>query len=361
MATAVHTGLAARIGSAVADHQFTGVVHVAAGGEPVFARAYGLADRAAGVPNTIDTRFGTASATKFVTALGIGALVDDGRLALSTGLVDVVSAPLPGVDPAVTIGALLSHTSGVYDYYDEDMIDDFDAFELPIPPATLLRPSDYLPMLTGPQKFAPGTGFSYSNGGYVMLGLVIEELTGSFHDHLDARVLRPAAMDRSGFFRFDRLPPGTATGYCDDGTGGADTSTNVATLPVIGGPDGGMFTTVGDVARLWRAFLSGEIVSPALVETFTTKVSDHGDGEGLGYGHGLWLRDRGDLPPILFVEGCDAGVSIRSSLYRQPAPAGTAGTAGTVVTVVSNSTDGAWAVDRAVNGLVRDHLALTLT
>ena len=315
------------------------MVHVSVGDEVVFAGGYGLADRARRIENTVDTRFGTASATKLFTALGVGALVDDGVVGLSTRLVDAVSAPLPGMDVEVTIDQLLGHTSGVFDYYDEELIDDFDNFELPIPPAELLRPSDYLPMLTGPQKFPPGSRFAYSNGGYVLLGLVIEELTGSFHDHLERRVLRPAGMDRSGFFRFDQLPPDTAIGYRDDGR------TNADVLPIIGGPDGGMFTTAGDLRRLWLRLLAGEIISAELVTTFLTKASRSGD--EFYYGRGVWIRDDGEHPPTPFVEGSDAGVSIRSSLYPPD----------TVVTVVSNTTEGAWPVNRAVNEIVQGHLA----
>lgn len=343
MLTTDQAALAGRLHDAVADPEFSGVVHVAVGDEVIFACGYGLADRDKGIANTVDTRFGTASATKLFTALGVGALVDDGAISLSTRLVDAVSAPLPGMDVEVTIDQLLGHTSGVFDYYDEELIDDFDNFELPIPPAELLRPSDYLPMLTGPQKFPPGSRFAYSNGGYVLLGLMIEELAGSYHDHLERRVLRPAGMDRSGFFRFDQLPPDTAIGYRDDGR------TNADALPIIGGPDGGMFTTAGDLRRLWQGLLAGEIVSRELVDTFLTKTSSCGD--GLHYGRGVWIRDwvrdQGDSSPVPYVEGCDAGVSIRSCLYPPD----------TVVTVVSNTTDGAWPVVRAVDEVVRSDLA----
>lgn len=342
MPAATHAELGAHIESALASGEFSGVVQVTVADETVFAGGYGLADRAAGIANTIDTRFGIASATKLMTALGIGVLIDEGRLALSSRLIDAVSVPLPGVDPAVTIGQLLSHTSGVFDYFDEELITDPETFQLPVPPATLLRPSDYLPMLTGPQKFSPGARFSYSNGGYVLLGLVIEELTGSFHDHLDRRILQPCRMRRSGFFRLDRLPPDTAIGYVGSDSG---TVTNTGILPVIGGPDGGMFATVGDLQRLWRCLLAGEIISAQLVAAYTAKSAHYHD--DFSYGYGLWIRDDGIHPPVHFIQGGDAGVSIRSSLYPPL----------TVVTTVSNSTDGAWPIDKTVNELVRDHAA----
>ena len=111
-------------------------------------------------------------------------------------------------------------------------------------------------LVAGPAKFEPGARFSYSNGGYVLLGLALEEVAGCpFHALVEERVLRPCGMADSGFFRFDRLPPCVANGYVDTGDG--RWRTNVHTLPIIGGPDGGMFATVGDIDRLWRGFFAG--------------------------------------------------------------------------------------------------------
>src|SRR5678816_509780 len=121
-----------------------------------------------------------------------------------------------------TIDHLLTHTSGVYDYLDEDVVGDIDQFVLPIPPSTLLTPRDYLPMLVaGPPKFSPGERFSYSNGGYVLLGLALEFAGGRpYHALVEDLVLRPCGMADSGFFRFDRLPPRVATGYVETREGG---------------------------------------------------------------------------------------------------------------------------------------------
>ena len=168
------------VASRAAAEGFSGAVQLTLDGSVVLAEAFGEADRSAGMRNTVETRFGIASGTKFITALAAGALIDDGILALEDRLVDVVATPLPGVSPAVTIGHLLTHTSGVYDYLDEDVVGNFDQFELPIPPSTLLTTRDYLPMLLGgPAKFEPGARFSYSNGGYILLGLALEDAGGA--------------------------------------------------------------------------------------------------------------------------------------------------------------------------------------
>ncbi|HET9328870.1 MAG TPA: serine hydrolase domain-containing protein, partial [Candidatus Eisenbacteria bacterium] len=320
------------VATTAAKHAFSGAVQVTIDRATVLAEAFGEADRSAGIRNTVDTRFGIASGTKFLTALAAGALIDDGKLALEDRLVDLVSVPLPGVSAAVTIGHLLTHTSGVYDYLDEDVIDDPDHFELPIPPFKLLGPRDYLPMLVaGPAKFEPGTRFSYSNGGFVLLGFALEEVAGcSFHALVEERVLRPCGMTDSGFFRFDRLPPRVANGYVE--TSGGGWRTNIYSLPIIGGPDGGMFTTVGDFDRLWRGFFDGAVLSSGLASMFLKKAATQIDKQHSFYGHGIWIHDDGASPPLHYIIGGDAGVSFRSSAHSDA----------TFATVVSNTSNGAW-------------------
>jgi CubicO group peptidase (beta-lactamase class C family) len=331
------------VSATAAEHGFSGAVHVTLDRATVLARAFGEADRRAGVPNTIETRFGIASGTKFLTALAAGALIDDGSLALDDRLVDVVSLPLPGISAAVTIDHLLTHTSGVFDYLDEDVITDTDHFELPIAPSRLLGPRDYLPMLlAGPAKFEPGARFSYSNGGFVLLGLALEEAAGRpFHALVEERVLLPCGMRDSGFFRFDRLPPRVANGYVETGDGGW--RTNAESLPIVGGPDGGMFATVGDIDRLWRGFFAGAVISHGLTAKFVEKVAAQVGHEHSFYGRGVWIRDDGAGPPRRYIVGSDAGVSFRSSAHSD----------GTFATVVSNTSKGAWPMFRAIDDWIR--------
>jgi CubicO group peptidase (beta-lactamase class C family) len=331
------------VATTAAAHGFSGAVQVTLDRTTALAAAFGEADRSAGIRNTVDTRFGIASGTKFPTALVAGALIDDGLLALDDRLVDVVSVPLPGVSTGVTIDHLLTHTSGVYDYLDEEVIDDPDHFELSIAPFKLLGPRDYLPMLVaGPAKFEPGARFSYSNGGFVLLGLALEEVAGcSFHTLIEERVLRPCGMMDSGFFRFDRLPPRVANGYVE--TDNEGWRTNIYSLPIIGGPDGGMFTTVGDIDRLWRGFFAGAVISRELVSMFMKKAAIQAERAHSFYGHGLWIHDDGAGPPLHYIVGGDAGVSFRSSAHSD----------GTFATVVSNTSKGAWPMIKAIDDWIR--------
>ncbi len=103
---------------------FSGVVRVDRAGAVEFAEAYGLADRAHEIPNTIDTQFGIASGTKGFTALAVVSLIDGGSLTLETTARSVLGEDLPLIDDDVTIEHLLSHRSGIGDYLDEDAIGD---------------------------------------------------------------------------------------------------------------------------------------------------------------------------------------------------------------------------------------------
>ena len=228
----------------------------------------GYADRANGRPNASTTRFATASGTKGFTALTTVSLAEDGAFDLATTVASLVGDVLPNIDERVTIEQLLGHRSGIGDYLDEEALDDIDAHVLGAVSAHVFdRPSAFIDLLAvPPQRHAPGERFVYNNSGFVILSLIIERLTGSFVDAVAERVLEPAGMAESGFFRADALPPDAAIGYLRNGR------TNVFHLPVVGAGDGGAYTCLDDLDRFWDALLAGRIVSPGAVERMTTGV-----------------------------------------------------------------------------------------
>src|SRR3712207_547521 len=159
------------VDTAVDKHAFSGVVDIRQQDMVLYARAAGYADRSNKIANTLDTRFGIASGTKFFTALAIGKLIEAQQLSFSTKLQECVTLDLPRYSPDITIRHLLTHTSGIPDYYDEEKITDFDNFALNIPCYELRGPRDYLAAFPDEDmKFMPGERFSYSNGGYILLG-----------------------------------------------------------------------------------------------------------------------------------------------------------------------------------------------
>src|SRR5580700_7318455 len=164
----------------VADQNgFAGVVSVHRDGETEFAQAYGLADRARQIPNTVRTRFAIASGTKGLTALAVVSLINDKALAMSTTARSVLGTALPLIGDDVTIEHLLAHRSGVGDYLDEDAGHDIADYVLTVPAQDLATTGQYLAVLGGHRaKFAAGERFSYSNGGYVVLALIAERVAG---------------------------------------------------------------------------------------------------------------------------------------------------------------------------------------
>ena len=147
---------------------FSGVVRLDRAGETELSAAYGFADRAHGVPNTVETQFATASGTKTLTALAVMSLVERGALTLGTTARSLLGTDLPMIADDVTIEQLLAHRSGIGDYLDEDAGHQMDDYVMPGPVHTLADSNDYQPMLDGHrQSFDPYARFAYNNAGFV--------------------------------------------------------------------------------------------------------------------------------------------------------------------------------------------------
>ncbi len=264
-------------------------------------------------------------------------LVEEGRLRLDQPVRPLLGDDLPLIDDAVTVEHLLGHTSGIGDYLDEDSDWQPADHVLPVPVHTLTTAAAFLPALDGhPQKFPPGERFSYCNGGYMVLAVLLERVTGSaYHDVVRRLVLSPAGLSRTDFLPMNALPGNAALGYVH----AEGDLANTLHLPVLGNGDGGLFTTADDLHRFWLALLSGAIVSPATVALMTTQRHDV-PGEDKRYGLGLFLHSTGNA---LILEGYDAGASFRSTHLVDSA---------TTVSVLGNSSEGAWPVIEVLEGLV---------
>jgi CubicO group peptidase (beta-lactamase class C family) len=312
---------------------FSGVVRLDRAGATELVTAHGLADRAHGVPNTVETQFATASGTKTLTALTVMALVERGALRRDTTARSLLREDLPLVADDVTVEHLLAHRSGIGDYLDEETVTDITDYAMPVPVHRLATTEDYLSVLDGhATRFPAGERFSYNNGGYVVLALLAERASGlAFHQLVRRLVCEPAGMTDTAFLRSDELPGRAARGYLTvDGL-----RTNVLHLPVVGSGDGGAYSTLADLHRLWEALRAGRVVAPATLEEMLRPHSDCPE-EDSRHGLGFHLHPSTDTA---WLEGSDAGVSF-ASVHRP--------SSSTTYTVISNWTDGAWPVVRAI-------------
>jgi CubicO group peptidase (beta-lactamase class C family) len=327
--------LISKMEQAASETEFSGVISIFSEAATVFSKAYGYRDAKNELPNRTDTLFGIASGTKLFTALGIGVLLDAGVISLGTTVGEIDQAYRGFVDEGATIRHLLTHTSGIYDYYDEEIDQDWDDFAVEIPWCELETPSDYTPLFAGKGiKFRPGERWSYSNGGYVFLGMLIEKLTGRlYRDFIREHVLQAANMHRSGFYAFNDLPPNTANGYLADRR-----TTNIYQLPLRGAGDGGMYTTTDDLRAFWHSLFSNGILSKELTETY---LSTHWAFDGTdGYGCGIYKR----LDSSMFwIEGGDAGVGFDSRYLSKEK---------LTINILSNVTNGENAIRDVVLGFL---------
>lgn len=313
---------------------FSGVVRVDRSGETELASAYGLADRAHGIPNTLETLFGVASATKSLTALAVMSLVERGSLQLQTSARSLLGDDLPLIADDVTVEHLLAHRSGIGDYLDETDLDVRD-YVMPVPVHELATTEQYLSVLDGHEtRSAAGELFAYNNAGYVVLALLAERASGlELPELVRTLVCEPAGMVDTAFLRSDELPERAALGYLEaDGL-----RTNVLHLPVRGSGDGGIYSTASDLSAFWDALFAGRIVSPERVAQMVRPHSEWPE-ESRRYGLGFHLSATRDG---LWLEGYDAGVSAASC--HRPSTSLT-------YTVIANWSEGAWPIIKLIDG-----------
>lgn len=234
------------VDSLVTAQHFSGVVLIARGGASAFEKAYGMADREAGRANNVETGFNLGSINKLFTQIAIRQLAAQGKLDIDSGIGRYwPDYPNPAVR-RVTIHQLLEHRAGMGGNI-------FDA-----PPggkrSDIRKLADFLPLFVNePMRFEPGTEQQYSNAGYVVLGLLVERLSGeSYYSYVQKHIYEPAGMIRTAHFAVDSLPENTAIGYTAGGR-------NSELLPGRGSSAGGGYSTAHDLLRLLNALREGKI------------------------------------------------------------------------------------------------------
>jgi CubicO group peptidase (beta-lactamase class C family) len=245
----------------VADKSFMGAVLVARGDQVILSKGYGSANLEWNVPNTPATKFRLGSVTKQFTAAAILLLAERGKLALE----DPVKKHWPDAPAAwdrITIYHLLTHTSGIPNFtnYPEYMK------TWKFVPTTAEKTIGYF--RDKPLDFAPGERMNYSNSGYVVLGFLVERLSGqSYADFLRDNIFKPLGMNDSGYDVNAAILPNRAAGYVP-GPGGL---TNAAYVDMtIPGGAGGLYSTTGDLLRWTQGLFGGRLLKPDSLVKMTT-------------------------------------------------------------------------------------------
>lgn len=295
------------------DRNFHGVVSVSQDNQLIFGKGYGYANRNQKNHNTLNTRFGIASGCKIFTAVGICQLVQNGLISFDTLLKDCLDISFLNFDSNITIYHLLTHTSGILDYFDESIMDDYEDLWSKIPMYKIKNCNDFLPLFqNNKMKFSPGEKFDYNNAGYILLGLIIEQHTGmKFQDYIQKNIFDICNMDDSGYFSLDKLPEECSYGYIEENN---TWRTNMYSIPVIGGPDGGAFVTALDMTKFWKSLFDNKILDKSITEKLLTSQVDCG--EDWYYGLGVWIVKKEDKIYKYCIMGSDPGVSFRSSVYK---------------------------------------------
>jgi len=259
------------------EDQFSGVVLLAKEGKPIFRQAYGLASKEYNIPNRVDTRFNLGSINKFLTRIAIEQLEGKGAL----GLDDPISKHLPDYPhkeaaEKVTIRHLLDMTSGIGDFFGEKYQS--------TPKDRIRTLSDYL-LLFGdePLLFEPGTNRQYSNGGYIVLGLIIEKVSGqTYFDYVRDHIYKIVGMGSTTHLEADVPTENVASGYTnnwdENDHKGEPRRNNIYTRPARGSSAGGGYSTVDDLLKLVVALKANKLLAP--------KTSEEINGPGIAIAGG---------------------------------------------------------------------------
>ncbi|HET8783931.1 MAG TPA: serine hydrolase domain-containing protein, partial [Pyrinomonadaceae bacterium] len=269
--TELTTALRKRLDEFAAADRFSGAVLVARNGKTAFAQAYGLADREKKIPNTLKTRFRIGSMNKMFTAVATLQLVQSGKLDLKAPFGKYLTDyPNKDVASKVTVEQLLSHTGGTGDIFGPE----FEKNRLEL--KTL---QDYV-KLYGNRALGhePGARWQYSNYGFLLLGVLIEKVSGqSYYDYVRDHIFKPAGMTGTASEPEDQTVAERSVGYTK--FTGASLQPNTDTLPYRGTSAGGGYSTVEDLFKFATALQTNKLLNAKYTEELTTGKVDAGRGK----------------------------------------------------------------------------------
>ncbi len=323
----VYQELDKKIQDLVLQDKFSGCINISKYGQPIFSKAYSFASKAYKVKNEIDTRFNIASAGKSITSVAILQLVQENKLSLSD-MIDKYIGDLinDNIKGKITIQHLLTHTSGLGDYFDrintstyQNEYNEFNDFKAIIKDSVI--------------SFEPGENWSYSNLGYLLLGFIIQNVTGvSYYQYIKENIFDLIGMKDSVFWFYDEPIKNSATGYYYD-YNHLIWRCYVNKPCTRGTSSGGCFSTVKDLTIFLNAFMNGDLINNKLVKE---AISAKSELSSSFYGYGFFIDD-----DKISHSGNGTGVSSKMIYYKN----------GVSVVVLSNYGNGVEEVEKLIDFL----------
>lgn len=276
--------------------KFSGSVLIAKNGKSIFEKSVGFANIERKIPNNLNTKFNLGSMNKMFTAVAIAQLAQQQKLNFEDPIGKYLTEyPNPEV-AKVTIHQLLTHTGGTGDIFGPEYEKNIEK---------LKAPKDYIALYGHrPIEFQPGSRFGYSNYGFVLLGAIIEKISGeSYYDYISKYIYLPAGMTSSGSYWKTEEIPNMAIGYTRSEN--SDLKNNYTFLPMRGSPAGGGYSTVEDLVRFANALLSYKLLNADYTNLVTAGKIDEQDNTKYAYGfednfeNGVrWFGHNGGAPGI---------------------------------------------------------------
>nr|WP_124220337.1 serine hydrolase [Aquisalibacillus elongatus] len=323
--------------------QFSGSIHVRKSGNTMFSEGYGYAIHSEKIENQPHTRFSIASGSKIFTSVAICKLVEEGKIKFDTKIINCLDYDFPYFDEEITIHHLLTHTSGVPDYFDEDEMDDYEELWETLPMYRVRSVKDFLPMFQYEQmQDKVGSPFNYNNTGYIILGLVIEQISGmKFDEYIEKIIFKRAGMNDSGYFSMDELPENASIGYIEKPNG--TWKTNIFSLPAKGMPDGGAYVTATNMGKFWEMLMNGKLLSDEMTSILLTPQVNVVEDIFYGYGGYMQSNEQGVVKCIQM--GYDPGVNYRSVHYPSE---------DLTIIVCSNKSEGAYDMLKEIENIIEN-------
>jgi CubicO group peptidase (beta-lactamase class C family) len=309
------------------QNQFSGVALITQRDKILFSGAYGYANRTWKVPNSLDVRFDTASMTKLFTVSAVLQLIDQDLLSIETRVMSALGIRGTKISDEVNVFHLMTHSSGIADDAEEEAGELYEELWKTKPNYAVTQTEDFLPQFIDKEpNFLPGKGCRFNNVGFILLGLLIEKITGmTYREYVRKNIFERLGMLHSDFLHMETVYPKVAEGYSPIETENGDIiewRKNIYCYPPVGSPDSGAYVTAGDVDIFLRAILVGKLLSPELTEALLKPrvfYRDHSKyAFQLKYGYGfLFYQNMDGVTQFILGQGENPGASCKTFYYPE--------------------------------------------